>query len=242
MIKNIKNEEFNKSGIYQIRNLLNNKIYIGSAYNLSDRFNCHKSLLKNNKHGNFYLQQSYNKYGAENFQFEVLEIIEEISKIYEIEQNYIDKFYGENCYNINRKTNDYKSLSKYNESRKRQFELVDSEGNRYQFSGYTETARLLGLNFRLLRNLIIGKSMSYKGWRLPENVDYDYKKYRSKNGRRAKLHNVSLISPTGDIYGPIYNIEEFCRNNNLRASNIRHIISGKNKSYKGWRLYTEKST
>ena len=60
-------------GIYQIRNIINNKIYIGSTVNLYDRLHTHKTYLKSNKHHNKHLQLSFNKYGKENFRFEVIE-------------------------------------------------------------------------------------------------------------------------------------------------------------------------
>ncbi|MEQ8172689.1 MAG: GIY-YIG nuclease family protein, partial [Candidatus Eremiobacterota bacterium] len=59
------------SGIYCIINRVNQKIYIGSAKNLKDREKQHFSLLKNNKHVNKYLQNSYNKHGYENFEFKI---------------------------------------------------------------------------------------------------------------------------------------------------------------------------
>ena len=62
-----------KSGIYKILNIINNKIYIGSAVNIDRRWSEHKSLLTNNKHHSKYLQNSFNKYGTENFLFEVVE-------------------------------------------------------------------------------------------------------------------------------------------------------------------------
>ena len=61
------------SGIYQIRNIKNNKVYVGQTINFRDRFNQHKSSLLGDKHYNKYLQRSFNKYGIENFVFEVLE-------------------------------------------------------------------------------------------------------------------------------------------------------------------------
>jgi group I intron endonuclease len=63
------------SGIYQIKNLKNNKIYIGSSKNIKERFLQHKYNLKNNKHCNPILQNSWNKYGEENFEFIIIEII-----------------------------------------------------------------------------------------------------------------------------------------------------------------------
>lgn len=60
------------SGIYQIRNIINNKIYVGSSSNLNRRKDNHfKSLIKGNHHSK-YLQNSFNKYGVINFVFEIL--------------------------------------------------------------------------------------------------------------------------------------------------------------------------
>ena len=61
------------SGIYQIKNLINNKIYIGSTINLKQRFNDHKKLLRHNKHPNNHLQSSWIKHGESNFVFELIE-------------------------------------------------------------------------------------------------------------------------------------------------------------------------
>ena len=68
-----------KSGIYRIRNLTNNKFYIGSAVNLNKRKNQHFHYLRNNKHHNKPLQNSWNKHGSDVFKFTILcncEIIE----------------------------------------------------------------------------------------------------------------------------------------------------------------------
>ncbi len=66
-----------KSGIYIIRNLINNKIYLGSAVNLKRRFYEHKTRLRIGTHHNEILQRSWNKYGEENFYFQILEHLEE---------------------------------------------------------------------------------------------------------------------------------------------------------------------
>lgn len=81
----------NKSGIYKIVNLVNNKIYVGSAVNLNDRFRTHKSDLKSNKHCNEYLQNSWNKHGEKNFIFDIIEFVENKNKLIEKEQYWIDK-------------------------------------------------------------------------------------------------------------------------------------------------------
>jgi group I intron endonuclease len=64
----------NITGIYKIVNKINNKIYVGQAFNLYDRWKYgHIWSLKNNRHSNIHLQKSYNKYGEDNFYFEIIE-------------------------------------------------------------------------------------------------------------------------------------------------------------------------
>lgn len=79
------------SGIYMITNIVNNKKYIGQSTNVEDRMLHHKSALKHNRHENGHLQSAWNKYGEENFQFEVLEYCEE-DLLDELEKEYIKIF------------------------------------------------------------------------------------------------------------------------------------------------------
>lgn len=79
-----------KSGIYQIRNLVNGKIYIGSAVNLHARWQKHSSCLRHNKHCNIKLQNAYNKYGKDNIVFEVVELVPNKEQLLDREQYYID--------------------------------------------------------------------------------------------------------------------------------------------------------
>ena len=85
-----------KTGIYQIKNTTNNKVYVGSSTNIDARWKAHKLLLRKLKHHSPKLQNSVNKHGIENFIFEV---IEECSKelLIEREQYWIDKL---NSYHI----------------------------------------------------------------------------------------------------------------------------------------------
>lgn len=57
------------SGIYFIRNLINNKTYIGKTSNFKKRFEKHINQLNNNTHKNRHLQNSWNIYGQANFEF-----------------------------------------------------------------------------------------------------------------------------------------------------------------------------
>lgn len=88
-----------KSGIYTIKNIVNNKQYIGSSINPHKRKNSHFGELKNQKHKNIKLQRAYDKYGKDSFIFEVIEFVEIKEELIEKEQYYINLFKPE--YNIN---------------------------------------------------------------------------------------------------------------------------------------------
>jgi group I intron endonuclease len=62
-------------GIYQIRNLNNGKIYIGSAMNLQGKINSHKFQLKNGLHLNKEMQKDFVEVGADAFSFEILDYL-----------------------------------------------------------------------------------------------------------------------------------------------------------------------
>lgn len=96
----------NNIGIYQIRNLINNKIYIGSSRNLSQREKAHFRQLELNKHHSIKLQRAYNKYGKNNFKFEIIELVNNIEELLNREQYWIDKLNAVNDgYNINKDAN-----------------------------------------------------------------------------------------------------------------------------------------
>ena len=96
-MKRITRDLKNVCGVYKITNLVNNKIYIGSSSNLEQRLWCHRANLRHNKHHNPHLQNSWNKYGEDNFDYCILEVCDEKYQ-YEREQYYIDTYHPE--YNI----------------------------------------------------------------------------------------------------------------------------------------------
>jgi len=86
------------SGVYKIRNIINGKLYIGSSFNIYKRWTNHKKDLKDKKH-QLKLQNAWNKYGEQNFIFELIEVVDisecntklEIkNKLYKAEQYYLD--------------------------------------------------------------------------------------------------------------------------------------------------------
>lgn len=89
-------------GIYGIRNKVNNNLYIGkTGNNFGDRRDCHIAALRGGYGVNSHLQRAWDKYGEENFEFEVLQVCDSNDDLNALEQEYIRmcKALG-NCYNI----------------------------------------------------------------------------------------------------------------------------------------------
>lgn len=69
-----KTKEKTNTGVYTITNKINGKMYVGSTEEVfRKRWQRHKSELKKGIHSNGHIQNSVNKYGLENFEFEILQ-------------------------------------------------------------------------------------------------------------------------------------------------------------------------
>jgi group I intron endonuclease len=90
-----------KVGIYCIKNRLDGKVYVGSSSGLVKRRSAHIRHLTLDKHANKKLQRAWNKYGAECFEFIVLEEVSDVDSLVAREQHWIDALgAARNGYNI----------------------------------------------------------------------------------------------------------------------------------------------
>ena len=147
------------TGVYKIVNKITNKIYVGSATDIKKRWRDHKWHLNHNKHHNSHLQLSWNRYGADAFEF--LLILEcSVDKLLIIEKEYIDKY---NCFNnkfgynindpehvfLNRKhseeTKQKLSIQKLGDKNPMYGKCGDKHPN-YNFSPSTETRNKISLS------------------------------------------------------------------------------------------------
>jgi len=87
------------SGIYKIS--CGEKFYIGSSKNIEKRWKRHIDDLNKNKHINIKLQRVFNKYGLDNFKFEVIELCK-VKELLITEQKYLKSIlpFNENVLNI----------------------------------------------------------------------------------------------------------------------------------------------
>lgn len=85
-------------GIYMIKNIVNNKKYIGQSIDIHNRWKRHKKELTNGAHSNCYLQSAWDKYGENNFVFSIIkQCLKDELDYYEI--LYIKQFDTMNKYN-----------------------------------------------------------------------------------------------------------------------------------------------
>jgi group I intron endonuclease len=104
-------ERVKPSGVFQVKNIANGKILLGSSLNLEGSLNKHKFMLKIKSHTNKVLQKDWDEFGADNFVFEILEVVQVQDnpnfnlkdELTLLEQIWVEKLepFGERGYNPN---------------------------------------------------------------------------------------------------------------------------------------------
>ena len=117
-------------GIYKIINCINGKVYIGQSIDINKRFYIHKrNAVKNQNHP---LYHSTQKYGLDNFDFIIIELVTDYMKLDEREQYWMDfyKSYDRNFgYNLRPKAESNRGYKNSEETRKKLSLL--KKGKRY---------------------------------------------------------------------------------------------------------------
>ena len=79
-------------GVYYIKNLIDNKYYIGSSKNIDTRLKTHKQHLLKGCHNCRTLQKDFDRLGEDNFKFDILEVINDEEYLTAYEKYYIYKY------------------------------------------------------------------------------------------------------------------------------------------------------
>ena len=103
-------ERKKSAGVFQVKNTVNGKVFLGSSLNLEGQLNSHKFKLSLGQHRNKELQKEWNEYGPDKFEFEILEVVKGNEdpnfnlndELTLLEQIWIEKLqpFGERGYNI----------------------------------------------------------------------------------------------------------------------------------------------
>lgn len=91
-------------GIYKIRNCIDRRIYVGQSVDIENRFSCHKSEALKTKR-NHPLYNAMRKYGIDNFEFIILEKVDNVLLLDSREQYWMDHYISyerDSGYNLSR--------------------------------------------------------------------------------------------------------------------------------------------
>ena len=217
-------------GIYQIINLINNKKYIGSSIDVNRRKREHYSKLNRNIHSNKYFQNSWNKYGEENFNFEIIECIENKNDLIIREQYYINLFDTNNKtkgYNI--RPNALNNLGFHHSEKTKQKFTENSLGENNNFYGkhhseYTKS---------ILSNLLCGEKNG-NAKLTEDDVLSIYKLLEDKEIKMIEIANIFKVEPhtitqikNGVIWKHLYYLynkkDEINRNQKLTTNDVLQI-------------------
>ena len=205
------------SGLYKIINKHNGKFYIGQAIDFDTRKANHFSQLGLNKHDNNKLQNAYNKYGKENFIFEIIELIEPIKEALLIrEQYYLDLHFGKNyCYNLSPTANTTLGYKHTKESKQK----IKIKRQEQKFSPEQRKA--------------ISKRISGSGNPMHNKKHSFASKEKMRLGCQNKMRIFELISPDGQIH-KYQNLRKFCLDYKLDRRSIMRVLDGSAIQHKGW--------
>ena len=212
------------TGIYQITNKINSKKYIGFSIDIDTRWKQHIRKLKNNTHPNIKLQNAWNKYGEECFEFSV---VEECSwnDCPQAEIKWID-FYNtyENGYNLTRGGD--KGCSEYLE---KPIYVYTTNGNYFCcFNSRAEAQRVLdcySIKECLYGKCIKGFSKTYNEWFQFSFKKEDIGSCRQKINPKSK--KVFKLDENGEILEEYNSAADVYRSFNMdvRRHNLRDAIN-----------------
>ena len=80
------------SAIYAIVNQVTRDMYVGSAVAVNRRWNAHRCNLRKGTHHCKHLQNAHVKYGEQLFDWEIIEFVDNVNKLIEKEQFWINFF------------------------------------------------------------------------------------------------------------------------------------------------------
>lgn len=215
--------------IYSITNKINNKKYIGQTQTtLKKRYPLNWWKYTNNP----YLKYSVEKYGIDNFEFEILKSnIQTIDKLNESECFYATKLntYIPNGYNIR----ECGKNKKFNEESKRKLSHSNSKSRTFKNASTGEIITVnnlrcfceeKGISVSAMNNLLCGIS----------NYCSDFIRIDADQSKIKKAAVYEFLSPSDElVIGTVLNI---CAKFGLKKHTLYHLISGQCKTSKGWRI------
>lgn len=232
-----------KIGVYQIKCTGNNKVYVGGSICIQRRWKEHTYQLRNNRHHSSRLQNSWNKYGADKFEFSILEEILE-NELIQTEQKWIDEkeaFSREKGLN-NRQEADTGAWSAKRLSKT--YIITYPDGKEQTIKNLSKFCRDNGLNQGALSAVTRHKANHHKSYHCRLNIEtleqWQAKRQDYLDNRPPKKHPSKKRKSSWEITFPngekevIKSLTDFCKQYNLSQGNMTEVAYGKRKQHKGF--------
>ena len=219
--------QYDFGGIYQLKNTVNGKIYIGQAQNILKRFNEHRR----NRNGHLlyrdcYLYRAIKKYGWGKFEISVLERVDDFELLNEREIFWIDKFNPE--YNMKDGGDCARGWNHTEEAKRKMSETKSKQylGKNNPFFGKTHSEEAK----EKIRQARLGKKLS------EEHKNAIAKSYNPKRFYKAV---VKINKETDEEIKVYESIKSACLENNIHQSSLSQCLTGKTKTCVGfkWKYY-----
>ena len=209
-----------------IKNINNNKVYIGESLKIEQRWIEHIKDLINNKHHSKKLQSDFNKYGLESFEFEILEELNLTESPYKnklvllvYERKYINKYNSmDDGYNVE------DTLGEVIQCKKT---LLEVESKKIK----ENTPKVIG---QIIRNMKENDGNYNPNYKLESNKENNYLKVELSYTEQRTLHK-DLLTFKQCIYmiSKDYNITTYYNNifKKFRELNIFNYVMIDDKKY-----------
>jgi len=254
-----------KSGIYQIRNKKNGKVYIGSTANFKKRWRVHRSSLRGGYHFNEHLQRAWNKYGEFSFAFEILEQCS-IKHLREKEQIYLEKV--PDSYNVSQASDApmrgrkmpekskrliSRALTGHKRS-KRECRIIGQRSSK-DYPAFihrngeeiTEGRNLSELcrkhhpelDPRAMRSVAAGRLLSHREWMLKSKAKLNKNSEWSIDhlrSSRASHYPAFVNLESGEIIEEGINLKKLCHDRELSRPHMVSVAKGRRPTCQGWAL------
>lgn len=226
----------NVIGIYCIKNLYNNKIYIGQSSNIKYRMRKHKECLNGLRHHNYYLQQDWVNYGEKYFVFELLQECN-TDELDELEKFYIKKYNnfiynqtsgGESNYTRSDKTKNMVLMSQDTRREVYQINIYGKIINK--FLSIRDACRKTGITRDSISkscNGVINFTKNGYIFRFVDdyNNEFDYIDNLYNILKISDIKPVVKINPENNNLLNVYiSISNACRENNLQKNQVTNVI------------------
>lgn len=234
------------SGIYALYWWGQDLVYIGLSQNLNNRRKEHFTLMRNNKHTNYKVQNTFNQYGEPEF------IVLEYCSIPELPEKEIqwctefDALGTKGLCLVEPGKVGFGTNSNASKYTRQKILKIFSLLYRGKFT-YIQISKKLNVSHELVKDISNGFTHLWLKEQYTEKYNQMLSVYRRGLGSstRHTVYDTYIIQPDGNLFhvNNLYEIADKCfpiASNNDRKNiveGLRRVIAGKRASYRGYTLY-----